>query len=42
MVEALRDREEGYVVNGTLVPGVPVVSMLRHAREKAEAALSLG
>ena len=38
MVETLRDREEGYVVDGTLTPGAPVVAMLRHAREKASAA----
>jgi hypothetical protein len=37
MVETLRDREEGYVVNGKLTPGAPVVTMLRHAREKAAA-----
>ncbi len=38
MVETLQDREEGYVVDGTLTPGAPVVAMLRHAREKASAA----
>ncbi|WP_458106829.1 sulfatase-like hydrolase/transferase [Arthrobacter sp. R3-55] len=42
MVETLQDREEGYVVDGALVPGVPVVAMLRHAREKAQAALPMG
>ncbi|PRB39425.1 arylsulfatase [Arthrobacter sp. MYb23] len=38
MVETLRDREEGYVVDGALTPGAQVVAMLRHAREKASAA----
>jgi arylsulfatase A-like enzyme len=38
MVEALTDREEGYVVDGELVTGVPVVTMLQHARELAASA----
>ncbi|MDI2036290.1 arylsulfatase [Paenarthrobacter nitroguajacolicus] len=38
MVETLRDREEGYVIDGALTPGAPVVAMLRHAREKAATA----
>ncbi|MCD4850102.1 arylsulfatase [Arthrobacter sp. AK01] len=40
MVEVLTGREEGYVVDGSLVPGVPVVAMLQHAREKAAIAMS--
>jgi arylsulfatase A-like enzyme len=42
MVEALTDREEGYVVDGELVTGVPVVTMLRHARELAASAAVTG
>ncbi|AFR28556.1 arylsulfatase [Arthrobacter sp. Rue61a] len=38
MVETLKDREEGYVIDGALTPGAAVVAMLRHAREKASAA----
>ena len=38
MVEALASREEGYVVDGKLVAGAPVVTMLRHARDLAASA----
>jgi arylsulfatase A-like enzyme len=38
MVETLREREEGFVVDGKLVPGAQVVAMLRHVREAVAAA----
>ncbi|MFI2563665.1 arylsulfatase [Paenarthrobacter sp. NPDC018779] len=33
LVDTLRHREEGFVVGDRLVPGAPVVSILRHTRE---------
>ncbi|MGP0221592.1 arylsulfatase [Paenarthrobacter sp. NCHU4564] len=37
MVEVLRDREEGFVVDGRLTAGRPVVTMLRHTRATLKA-----
>lgn len=40
LVECLERREEGYVKDGTLVPGRTPITILRHTRERIEAAQS--
>lgn len=42
LIDALRDREEGFVDGGELVTGRPVVTELRHTRERIAAATGVG
>jgi hypothetical protein len=42
LIDALRDREEGFVDGGELVTGRPVVTELRHTRERIAAATGAG